>query len=336
MRVLFITSNRLGDAVLSTGLLDHLVRILPEARFTIACGPVAAPLFRRVPRLEQVIPLDKRRFSAHWFGLWRRCIGTRWRLIVDLRNSAVSRLLTARRVVIVPRPDEGCHRVVHLAGSLGLAEVPAPRLWLAEADRQAAAALIPDGPPVLALGPAANWRGKIWRAERFAAVARHLTGPDGILPGARVAVLAAAGERAQAQPVLDAMAPDRRLDLVGAADPLVAGACLARCALFIGNDSGLMHLAAAVGLPTLGLFGPSRPEHYAPWGRGGAAVTTAIPYRQLVTAPGYDHRTTGTLMDSLGIEAVVAAAEALWRRVGEPPAPVTATGAWTGTGKETA
>jgi len=316
MRVLFITSNRLGDAVLSTGLLDHLVRTLPEARFTVACGPIAAPLFRALPRLDRVIPLRKRRFSAHWFGLWRRCIGTPWRLVVDLRNSAVSRLLVARRVVVVSRPDEGCHRVVHLGRTLGLAEAPAPRLWFTGADHRAAAALVPDGPPVLALGPAANWRGKIWRADRFAAVAGQLTGPGGILPGARVAVLAAAGERAEAQPVLDAIESGRCLDLVGAADPQVAGACLARCALFIGNDSGLMHIAAAVGLPTLGLFGPSRPEHYAPWGAGGAAVTTAVPYRQLVTAPGYDHRTTGSLMDSLAVEAVLEAAGTLWRRAG--------------------
>ena len=314
MRVLFITSNRLGDAVLSTGLLDHLVRTLPEARFTIVCGAIAAPLFRAVPRLDQVIPLVKRRYSAHWLTLWRQCVGTPWSLVVDLRNSMVSRLLLARHRVITSRPDETCHRVVHLARTLGLTEIPAPRLWFAESDRHAAATLISDGPPVLALGPAANWRGKIWRADRFATVARYLTGPEGPLPGARVAVLAAASERPDAQPVLDAIDPARRLDLVGVADPLVIGACLARCALFIGNDSGLMHSAAAVGIPTLGLFGPSRPEHYAPWGEQGAVVTTALSYQQLVTAPGYNHRTTGTLMDSLDIDTVIRAADVLWTR----------------------
>ncbi len=314
MKVLFITSNRLGDAVLSTGLLDHLVRTLPEARFTVACGPVAAPLFRALPRLDRVIPLHKRRWSGHWLGLWRRCIGTPWRLVVDLRNSAVSRLLASRRTVIVSRHDDGLHRVADLAVGFGLQNVPSPRLWFAEADRQAAATLIPDGPPVLALGPAANWQGKIWRAERFAAVVNLLAGPGGILEGARVAVLAAASERDQAQPVLDAIAPERRIDLVGATDPLLAGACLARSALFVGNDSGLMHIAAAVGIPTLGLFGPSRPEHYAPWGTFGAAVTTEIPYDGLVWGPGYDPRTTGTLMDSLSVDRVVEAAQALWVR----------------------
>ena len=50
MRILFITATRLGDAVLSTGLLDHLARANPAARFTIACGPVAEGVFARNAR----------------------------------------------------------------------------------------------------------------------------------------------------------------------------------------------------------------------------------------------------------------------------------------------
>ena len=57
------------------------------------------------------------------------------------------------------------------------------------------------------------------------------------------------------------------MDLVGRLTLPEAAAVLARCALFVGNDSGLMHLSAATGTPTLGLFGPSRVEEYAPAGR---------------------------------------------------------------------
>src|SRR6185312_11928616 len=135
------------------------------------------------------------------------------------------------------------------------------------------ATLAPPGGPILAVGPAANWRGKEWRAERFAELARRLTAPGGILPGARVAVLAAAHERAQAAPLLAALPPARTIDLVGRVDLLDAAALLRRAALFIGNDTGIMHIAAAMGTPTLGLFGPSLPEHYAPWGPHTAVVS---------------------------------------------------------------
>ena len=57
MKILFITSTRIGDAVLSTGLLDHLVRTYPDAKVTVACGPHASPLFAAAPNLERVLPM---------------------------------------------------------------------------------------------------------------------------------------------------------------------------------------------------------------------------------------------------------------------------------------
>ncbi|MCE2919126.1 MAG: glycosyltransferase family 9 protein, partial [Roseomonas sp.] len=70
MRILFISSTRIGDAVLSTGLLDHLMRAHPEARFTIVCGRVAEGVFRRMPQLERLITVEKRRYSLHWLEIW--------------------------------------------------------------------------------------------------------------------------------------------------------------------------------------------------------------------------------------------------------------------------
>jgi ADP-heptose:LPS heptosyltransferase len=72
-----------------------------------------------------------------------------------------------------------------------------------------------------------------------------------------------------------------------------------------------MHIAAAMKTPTLGLFGPSRPEEYAPWGPHTAFVQTTKSYQAIVGAPGYDHRTTDTLMDSLTVDAAEAAARRL-------------------------
>jgi ADP-heptose:LPS heptosyltransferase len=216
-----------------------------------------------------------------------------------------------RRVMAKGDPRE--HRVRQLARLFDLDPPPSPRLWTAPAHERAAAALLPPGPPVLAIGPAANWRGKQWRAERFAALALRLTAEEGPFAGARVAVMAAAHERAQAAPLLAALPAGQAIDLVGRTDLLTAAAVLRRCALFIGNDTGLMHIAAAAGAPSLGLFGPSPAEQYAPWGRCTAVVQTAMP-RERLFAPGYDHRTTDPLMDSLSVAAVERAAVQLWRR----------------------
>jgi len=315
MRILFVTATRIGDAVLSTGLLGHLHERYPAARFTIAAGPVAAPLFAAFPALERLIVVEKRRHALHWPLLYARVAGTRWDIIVDLRGSALPWLLRAgaRRSLVKGRAGE--HRVEQLARVVAADPPPAPRLWTDAVHEGEAAALVPAGGPVLAIGPAANWRGKQWRGERFAELAQRLTAPGGILPGARVAVLAAPHERPQALPLLQALPADRILDLVGKADLLTAAAALRRSVLFVGNDTGLMHMAAAVGTPTLGLFGPSQAQHYAPWGPRNAVARTAIP-RQELFGPGFDHRTTDTMMDSLSVEAAEAAAVGLWQRIG--------------------
>lgn len=313
MNILFVTATRIGDAVLTSGLLAHLAESYPEARITVACGPTAAPLFAAAPRVVRHIVLVKRRASLHWFDLWRACVTTRWDLIVDLRSTALAYLLVARRRRIYRRDRADEHRIYGLARVLGLATPPAPRVWTTPRQEAEAIRLAPSGGPMLALGPTANWRGKTWRAENFVALIERLTGPDAILPGARVAVFGAARQRPMAQPVLDAVPAGRLIDLVGRVDLPTAAAALRRCALFIGNDSGLMHLSAAAGAPTLGLFGPSRAEQYAPWGSRAAVVRTEVPYDDLYPRR-HDRRTVDTLMDSLSVDAVEQAAVELWRR----------------------
>jgi ADP-heptose:LPS heptosyltransferase len=309
MRILFVTATRIGDAVLSTGLLSHVIARFPQARLTIAAGPAAAPLFEAVPGLDRLIVLRKRRWALHWLALYARTVGHRWDLVVDLRGSALAWLLWAGKRRVTAKGDPGEHRVRQLGRLFGLEPPPGPVVWTAPRHDHAAEALVPLGGPVLAIGPAANWRGKEWHAERFAELAVRLTAPDAPFAAARVAVLAAAHERAQAAPLLAALPSGQVIDLVGNTDLLTAASVLRRCALFIGNDTGLMHLAAAAGTPTLGLFGPSAVEQYAPWGRYTAVVRTEVTY-----PPGYDYRTTGTLMDGLSVAEVEMAARDLRRR----------------------
>ncbi len=277
MRVLFITSTRIGDAVLSTGLLDHLMREHPEARFTIACGRVAEGVFSRMPALERLIPIEKKRYGLHWLGLWWQVAFRRWDLVVDLRGSAIAWMLLAKRRAVMRGGRRPGHRLLHIAQTLGISPAPRPVAWFGPEEEQKAAALLPKGEPVLALGPTANWVRKVWPPDRFLTLARLLTEPGGALEGARIAVLGGPGEqeRAMAAPVLAGL-PDA-VDLVGQLDLPEAAALLSRCALYVGNDSGLMHLSAAAGTPTIGLFGPTPASEYAPVGVRALAVLAKGP-----------------------------------------------------------
>ena len=268
MKILFVTSNRVGDAILSTGLLDHLIRTHPQARITIVCGRVAEGVFARMPNLERTIVLDKLPYGRHWLGLWARVLPHWWDLVVDIRGSALAWMVpTARRAVW--RRKAG-HKIQELAAVLKLDPPPLPVAWTAREDRTLAQVLLPDGPPIIALGPTANWAPKTWAPERFAELFHALAA--GPLPGAVPAIFAGPGpqEAAMAAPLLAAL--PGAINLCGQLSLPEVAACFQRAALYVGNDSGLMHLAAAAGAPTLGLFGPTPAAEYGPSGRCAMAV----------------------------------------------------------------
>jgi heptosyltransferase III len=302
LRILFITATRLGDAVLSTGLLRHLLETYPQARFTVTCGPIAAGIFTRMPRLERLILVPKRRFDLHWWHLWRTCVGTHWDLAVDLRGSALTLLLLARKRAIFRGGRRPGHRLVHLAGTLGLLTPPLPIAWIAPEDHAVAAALLPMGVPLIGLCPTSAIANKIWPADRFAALFHQLSRT---LPGARAVILGGSGEgeAAAVAPVLAAI--PGAIDLVGRLSLPEAAACLARCTLVVGNDSGLTHLSASTGAPTLGLFGPTSADEYAPAG----------PIVAVVLADGLPGDAP---MTDLPVSAVLSAAEALLARAAVP------------------
>lgn len=297
MRILFITSTRIGDAVLSTGVLDHLLRTHPGARVTIACGPAAEGVFARMPGRERTIVLAKRRWRLHWLDLYRQAAFRPWSLVVDLRGSAFAFTVPTLRRLVMRGGRRPGHRLHHLGALLGLSPPPLPVAWFAPPDAARAAGLLPGPGPYIALGPTANWDRKIWPAERFIAAFRALTAAGQPLAGARALVLGGPGpaERAIAAPVVAALGG---IDALGTLTLPEAAAALARCALFLGNDSGLMHLAAATGTPTLGLFGPTPADEYAPMGRRAAAVLADGP-------PG------ASPMADLPVEKVIAAAQRL-------------------------
>ena len=279
--ILFITANRIGDAVLSSGLLKRLADEIPHASFTVVVGPLAAPLFRDTPGLEALISLPKRRFGLHWFDLWRLTRTRRWGLVLDMRGSGLAQFISARKRAVRRPPPLGAepvHKVVEAARLLQLEdEPPSPYLFTSpETEAAADAILSPRGGtntgPILALGPAANWVGKTWPAERFAVAAAELLGPTGPLPTGRLLILGGEDDRWAAEAVRRSIPRERLIDAVGRADLLVVYAMLKKARLFMGNDSGLMHLAAAAGAPTLGLFGPSDERLYGPWGPAARAV----------------------------------------------------------------
>lgn len=310
MKALFVTSNRIGDAVLTSGVLAHLIDANPGLRVTIACGPHAAPLFDAVPGREATIALTKAPFKGHWFSLWAKCLPQLWDIAIDMRGSGLTWFLAAKRRAILSGRNDALHRVEDAARVLKLSPPPSPRLWHSPQSRARADALLGDG-KWLVLGATANWPGKAWAATRFRELALRLIAQGAALAGARVAIVGGPGEREMAAPLLGGNA----LDLVGTEDLGTVAAVISRAALYVGNDSGLMHVAAASGVPTLGLFGPSEDRHFRPWGPNAAFVRTPESKSELFAKIDFQPKGAIGLMDSLSVEMAERAANDLLSRV---------------------
>ena len=127
---------------------------------------------------------------------------------------------------------------------------------------------LPEGPgPLVVMAPGAGWPGKIWPIDRFGELGRRLATER----GARIVLVGTAAEADLTGPIASAVGA-RAVDLAGNTDLDRLIALLRRAHLFIGNDSGPLHVAAAVGCKTVSLFGPTPPAQWAPQGRGHRAV----------------------------------------------------------------
>ena len=114
----------------------------------------------------------------------------------------------------------------------------------------------------IALAPGAAWPFRRWPAERFISLGQWLQESY----RANIVILAAANERGLAERIERGLAADRTLNLGGKTTILQMAAVLKHCRLFIGNDSGPMHVAAGVGVPVVSFFGPGEYERFRPWG----------------------------------------------------------------------
>lgn len=271
-KVLFVTSNRIGDCVISSGVIREIGRQLPGAAITVACGRPPAPFFRSAPGVERVIILDKKKMAGHWVDLWKQVVGTHWDLVIDIRGSALSYLIPAKRRVIYNRSWEtGLRKVEMVSRLMGSETALEPEIFFDDQARAEAAAVIDpqlasgSGPgPIIALAPIAHQPGKSWPADRWGQLVEKLKA-EPRFDGWRFMAVGGPGDRPPATPALEA-AGERGIDFVGKGDILASAAAIDRATLFVGNDSGLMHVSAAAGRPTLGLFGPTEWWLYGPWG----------------------------------------------------------------------
>jgi lipopolysaccharide heptosyltransferase II len=290
-RTLILKPCCLGDVLMATPALAALREHWPAAQIDFAVGGWSRPMLEHNPRLNRLINCGRVGSGPYtWREYWalaRRVRAGGYELCLVLDRSPLLALLPAlagvphrvgldsdgRGFALTRRvPAAGIRHEADLylacVQALGIGTAGARlEFYPTEAAQQRVAGLLPPGAgPFVVVHPAGGHNpgmilsAKRWPAERYAALIRRLCAER----GARVAIVGALQDMALAEAVrLNAGAG---VNLAGRLNFDELGALLQRAALFVGNDTGTMHLAVAVGTPTVAIFGPSDPRQYGPYG----------------------------------------------------------------------
>ena len=293
-RVLVIKLRSIGDTVLATPSLFALKRFLPNAQIDILVEDWVAPLLANHPHVDNVIELQRGSFASR-ISVARKLRAERYDVVYNLHGGTTATFLTratgARHRVgfktyqyaklhteLVPSPlllwgQQKTHSVEQQLALLGWTGVPVsdrPRTRLGIAPEATSSVIqhladagLADSKIAL-IHPAAAFATKRWATENFARVAEYVA-QRGYAPVA----IAAPNEGKIIEDLLSAASVDiLPLDLSLPEVTVLA----ARSQLFVGNDSGIAHIAAAVGTPSIVIFGSSNIAHWRPWNRAPAEV----------------------------------------------------------------
>jgi predicted lipopolysaccharide heptosyltransferase III len=328
-RILLIKLRYLGDVVLSTPILPLLRKQFPEAKMTFLVNPGTAAVLQGNPYLDEVWVLPR---QSWWQQLrfLQHVRNAKFDTVIDLTDgdrSAFLSWVTGAPVrlgynrdrrwrgkfysQVLPSAYGSMHMVEYhqqaIAG-LGIKEsVGEPEVYIhsevRQQDKEEFGDFSAKGQPLVLLHPTARYVFKAWPLERFAAVADWLSGQ-----GIHVALIGSQREILIGQQIIN-LTKHKPVNLMGKTRLSQLPVLMKRSHLLIANDGGPMHMAAAVGCPVVGLFGPTDP---AVWGPRGSKVKVIYKgvNREECLHPGCS-RGEESCMHQISVEEVCQAAQSM-------------------------
>ncbi len=302
LKILILKPSSLGDVIQALPVLRLLKLHFRDAEIFWWIDSALAPLLEGDPDLTGIVRFERKRWASprHWPEMLR---SIRWMreqhfdLVIDLqclaRSGAFAWLANGKFLIGLDEVREGArgfydlavrrasfhtHAVDWYLSVLPPLGVPVHNhfQWLPERPQIAAdvkrkwpAAFASTlrsalrAPQLIVLQPGARWQNKRWPAENFAGLVR-LTAKN--FPDARFAILGDAGDKPLGE-IISRAAPERCLNLCGETSLPEMIEWLRLCDLMVTNDTGPMHVAAALGKPLVALFGPTEPRRTGPYGQ---------------------------------------------------------------------
>jgi len=336
--ILIRGTNWIGDAVLTLPALAAIRNTFPDARIAVLAKPWVAEVYALCPEIDEVLLYRRPGIHDGIAGLLRLAGELRIRRFdaaVLLQNAIEAAILSCLARIPVRAGYGTDGRGLLLTHSVqkrkGIGKVHQTEYYVEmvtalgcrEATGEIRLATTPEhGPlaerlleglglagkhPLVGIAPGAAYGpAKRWLPERFAAVADRLIRDD----GASILLFGSAGDKQAAESVVRQTSVPVA-DIAGQTDLREAIAVMARCDLFISNDSGLMHLAAALGIPTVAIFGSTNPATTGPVGKRSVVVRREVDCSPCLKT---DCPTDFRCMEGISADDVLAAARNLLQK----------------------
>ncbi len=284
--------NWIGDAVMCTPALSGLRSVFPDAKVTVLANPTVGAILEENPVVDSIQIYERKgrhRGLLGRFRLARELAEESYDFAILFQNAFEAALLAwlagipqrygyptdgrgALLTLRAPRPTANCHQIdyyTNLVAGLGAsASPPLPALVTTEAEDRAAREMlvqsgIRGGGPIVGINPGATYgSAKQWGVERFAEVADRLSE----VHRAEVIIFGGPGEEGLGEDISSRM-KGTAFVTSGRLTVRQLMALIKQCSLFVTNDSGPMHIAAAFGVPLVAIFGPTDPDGTSPVGK---------------------------------------------------------------------
>ena len=325
MKIVIRAPNWLGDAVMALPAMEAIRLAMPDAVIAVAAIPSVAPIFEEdtSARPDSVVTISDRRAEARQLRAGgfdtivllpnsfrtaltarRAGIPERWGFAVNLRSP-----LLTRRVAL---PKTAVHQSAYyleLVRGLGVpAGAALPRVTVTPRTASRVARLLEASgvggstSPIIGFAPGAAYgHAKRWPPSRVAEVIVRLSRER----GATCVLLGAASDRDAGREIESSLPSDvRTINLIGRTDLRQFAGVLARCRAFVSNDSGGMHLAAAMGVPVTAIFGPTDEKVTAPLGEHDVLIHQVFCRPCLLRDCPIDHRCMKGITAASVVDAV--------------------------------
>jgi len=296
-KILVITLSNIGDVVLTTPILKNLYTNFPSANITVMCSQRTSSIFLSDPKIKEVIKYDKHSCLSNKLSLALKLRQKRFDIVIDLRHTLFPLLLASKyrtsfikiknKSLDIHKRDFHLQRLKELKLDINITR-EMPYIYIPEDVKMQVDSILRkydiNESTYVVISPGGRDKLKLWSKEKFLKLSKTLMDDD-------IKVLLVGDEADSKITSWIARKTNKNIiDLAGKTSLLQLAEVLRRAKGLVTNDSGTLHIAGAVGVGIVAIFGPTNELNYGPLGENDKAIKSKIDCRPCIYAKCEDKR----------------------------------------------